>query len=82
MHGEGAPVEIGEPGYAVAIHNEMMAFSFRPEDGRIETKVSSHVASFDGWLALKSDGKLRFMTGSMCGLSWLAAQLRPSSPSM
>ena len=44
MHGEGAPVEIGEPGYAASVHEYLSELAFRPHDGRIEVKVDSNVA--------------------------------------
>lgn len=59
---EGVAPEIGDPTYRAAVNEALDDFAFRPGSMRLEPKLASGVATFDGWLAMKSDGRLRFST--------------------
>ena len=58
----GAPVEIGAPGYGASIRALVMSVNVRSDATRVERAVDTHVSSFDGYLALKTSGRLRFWT--------------------
>ena len=60
---EGVAPEIGDKDYVVAVGAALDDFAFRPDSRRIEPKLKSGVACFDGWLALKTEGRMRFHTG-------------------
>ena len=59
--GEGAHVEIGDDGYRAAVASELQLYAYRPGSNRIERKADLRVACFDGWLALKTNGAVRFV---------------------
>ena len=58
----GSPVEIGAPGYGASIRALVMSVNVRSDATRVERAVDTHVISFDGYLALKTSGRLRFWT--------------------
>ena len=58
--GLGSSVEIGQPGYAEAVRAQLGAFAFHPSSQYLEAKVDGAILAFDGWLALKTEGRLRF----------------------
>ena len=58
----GAPVEMGAPGYVASIRALVASINVRSDATRVERTVDEHVSSFDGYLALKTSGRLRFWT--------------------
>ena len=58
----GAPVEMGAPGYVASIRALVASINVRSDASRVERTVDESVGSFDGYLALKTSGRLRFWT--------------------
>jgi hypothetical protein len=59
---EGAAPEIGDPGYVQAVGAGLNDYAFRPGSFRLEPRLPTLVSTFDGWVAMKTDGRMRFNT--------------------
>ena len=59
---DGGAVAIGAAGYTAWAQGQLAAFSTRPMDKLLEPKPASAVCTFDGWLCMQTNGRLRFNT--------------------